>query len=391
LTNTTVILGGGFGGLAVANELKRLMPADHRIVVVDRSPRFFVGAAKTWIMLGDEHPDDVTHPRQALERRGIEFHQADIATIRPKEREVVTSRGTIRADHLVIALGADTNMAAIPGLAETAHTFYTLDGAMKAREAIPKFQGGNFLLLIPRTPFKCPPGPYEGILMIADYFVRRRIRDRVNLALITVEGAPMATAGPNMTTFVKEQMDRAGIRYELQRRTTSVDPDRRLVHFEAGDPVPFDFLLAIPPHVAPEPVRQAGLVNDSGWIPVDPETCEVAGFDHVYAIGDVTVVPLPGRFRPDVPLFMPKAGTAAEAQGIVVAQNIALKSAGRTARRRFDGSAYCYLETGDMHAIRGDGQFFAMPNPVMRSDPPDMIQFEGKKEWAREVARRNLG
>ena len=162
--------------------------------------------------------------------------------------------------------------------------------------------------------------------------------------------------------------------------------------FEDGADATFDLLITVPPHEAPKVVRDAGLVNASGWVPVDPQTLEVkspAAAGRVYAAGDVTALPLPGRYKPDIPLSLPKAGVFAHAHGEVIAHQIAAKLAGTAPDATFDGVGYCYLETGGGRAIKADGSFFELPNPVMRKQPPDEAQFQDKLDWvARQLAPR---
>jgi sulfide:quinone oxidoreductase len=108
----------------------------------------------------------------------------------------------------------------------------------------------------------------------------------------------------------------------------------------------------------------------------------------MYAAGDVTAVPLPGRYKPDMPLSLPKAGVFAHAHGEVIAHQIA-KLAGTAPDATFGGVGYCYLETGGGRAIKADGSFFELPNPVMRSEPPDEAQFKDKLDWvARQLTPR---
>jgi sulfide:quinone oxidoreductase len=161
-----------------------------------------------------------------------------------------------------------------------------------------------------------------------------------------------------------------------------VDGTARRVVFEDGSEARYDLLVAIPPHEAPKVVRDAQLTNASGWIPVDPQTLQVkTAAGEVYAVGDVTAVPLPGRYKPDVALSLPKAGVFAEAQGRVVAHQIAAKLLGAVPKETFDGAGYCYLETGGGRAVKADGSFFELPHPVMRKQPPDEAQFRDKLDW----------
>jgi sulfide:quinone oxidoreductase len=389
--SSSLILGGGFGGLAAADELRKLLPRDHRIVVIDSSQDFSIGATNAWVMVGLKEPGQLIHSRAALRRRNVEFVHETIRSIDPASRSVTTSKGIHKGDNLVIALGADLNLAAVPGLQEAAQHFYTMTAAAELRAKLKAFQGGRILLLIPRTPFKCPAGPYEGALLLADHFKLHPRKVRTQVAVVTVEGAPMATGGPAIGEFIKKQLQEDGVEYHPGKKTLSVDPAARKVLFDGGDEMAYDLLIAVPPHEAPAVIRQSGLAGPNGWIPVDAKTCAVAGHAGVFAIGDVNAVPLPGRFKPGAPpLMMPKAGVVAEAQGRVVARNIAA-ALGHGSSAEFDGKGYCYIETGDMHAIKGEGSFFDLPNPSMRPLGPDMTQFEAKKTWVADTFRRLLG
>ncbi|HSD40735.1 MAG TPA: FAD/NAD(P)-binding oxidoreductase [Burkholderiales bacterium] len=387
-TQTTVILGGGFGGIAAANTLRRLAPQDHAIVLVDRTPRFHVGAGKTWMMLGERTFEQISQARTALLAAGVRFLQADVTGIDLADRSVSAGNERLRWDYLVIALGADVNEAGVPGLAEAAHTFYTVEGAERLRPVLEHFAGGDIAILIAKTPFKCPPAPYEAAMLLHHTFARRGLGDKTRIGIYTVEGAPMATAGPEMGNAIKAELAQRSIAFHPQRKAVRVDGAARRIAFEDGTEAGYDLLISVPPHEAPKLVRDAGLVNASGWIPVDPQTLEVKSADiggRVYAAGDVTVVPLPGRYKPDMPLVLPKAGVFAQAHGEVIAQQIVARLAGTAPGATFDGIGYCYLETGGGRAVKADGSFFELPNPVMRKQPPDEAQLRDKLDW---VARQ---
>ena len=129
--STTAILGGGFGGIMAANVLRTLVPGEHEILVIDESTRFHVGAGKTWIMLGERTFEQISEARTALLEPGIRVLQANVQGISLSDHTVSTSATSVRWDYLVIALGAELHMAAVPGLAEAAHTFYTVEGAQR--------------------------------------------------------------------------------------------------------------------------------------------------------------------------------------------------------------------------------------------------------------------
>ena len=198
----------------------------------------------------------------------------------------------------------------------------------------------------------------------------------------------MATAGPEMGQLIRDELSRRGIAFHPQKKAVRVDSGARRIGFEDGSGAAYDLLIAIPPHVAPKIVREAQLVGPSGWIPVDPRTLRAvgaAGEAEVYAVGDIASVALPGRFRPDAPLSLPKAGVFAEAQGKVVAHQIAARVLGTATGETFDGTGYCFLEVGGGKAIRAEGRFFEVPHPLMQRRSPDEAQLRDKREW---VARQ---
>lgn len=378
-----LILGGGFGGLACAHELRRLAPGA-AVTLVDRSPSFVVGATQTWVMLGEGRPEEVARPRERLAKAGIELVQAEVTGIDPVARAVDTTQGRLEADFLVIALGADVDLDAAPGLSSAAETFYTLEGAARLRSRLEAFAGGRLVLLIPSVPFKCPPAPYEAALLLHDYLQRRGLRGATRLQLSTVEPAPMPTAGPAMGALIRDELAKRGIAYFPGREVERVDADARLVRFADGAEAPYDLLVAVPRHRPPAVVREAGLASEGGWIPVDPRTLET-GHEGVFAIGDVTVIPLPGRYSPDRPLVLPKAGVFAEAQGKVVAARIAACLRGRDPQAVFAGEGFCYLELGRSEAVRADGSFFALPHPAVSASPPSREHAEDKRRWVEGI------
>lgn len=387
---TTVILGGGFGGISAANSLRRLLAAEHEIIVIDESPRFHVGAGKTWIMLGERTFDQVSQSRLALLAPGIRYVEAKVEGIGLADRTVSLGSGSLKWDFLVIALGADLNPARVPGLGEAAHTFYTVEGAERLKLVLEQFSGGDVVILIPKAPFKCPPAPYEAALLLHQAFERRGLAGKARLAIHTVEGAPMATAGPEMGQYIKAELAQRAIGFFPQRSVSRVDEAATRVMFEDGSEARCDLLILIPPHEAPQVVRDAQLTNQSGWIPVDPQTMQVKqppDAREVFAVGDVTVVPLPGRYKPEVGLSLPKAGVFAEAHGRIAAHQVAARILGRTPDEAFDGKGYCYLETGAERAVKADGSFFELPHPVMQKRTPDEAQFRDKLDWVERLLR----
>ncbi|MDZ4278144.1 MAG: NAD(P)/FAD-dependent oxidoreductase, partial [Dehalococcoidia bacterium] len=134
------------------------------------------------------------------------------------------------------------------------------------------------------------------------------------------------------------------------------------LRFEDGSDAPYDLLVAVPPHRAPSVVREAGLTDDTGWVPVDQHTLETQ-HEGVFAIGDVTRIMLPDG------LPLPKAGVFAHGEAEVVARNVASRVLGSTAHARYDGKGYCFLEAGGGAAGLAQGDFFAHPRQITLRSP----------------------
>lgn len=361
-SNTIVVLGGGVGGMVAANELRRQLHTTHRVVLVEKNASYAFPPSFLWMMTGEREPDQICRPLATLLRTGIEIVQSEVVGLDPELRKVQTTETEIAYDQLIVALGADLVPDAIPGLGQASHTFFTFEGATGLRDALRSFSGGSIAVLVSALPYKCPGAPHEGAMLIADYFRKRALFRKVEVHLFTPEPQPMPAAGPQLGEAVRGMLQSKGIHFHPLHKLTSVEPNARDLIFENGERFRYDLLVAVPPHTAPKVVKEAGLTNQTGWIPVDAQTLATIQ-PGVYAIGDVTAIPLPGRWKPDVPLMLPKAGVFAHAQGQIVARRIAAEITGHACEAKFCGDGYCMLETGEELAGFAYGNFFAEPAP----------------------------
>ncbi|MEW6511198.1 MAG: FAD/NAD(P)-binding oxidoreductase [Bacteroidota bacterium] len=362
---TIVVLGGGVGGLVVANDLRRRLPDHHRVVLVEKNPEHAFAPSFLWLMTGDRKPEKITRPLHTLVRDGVQIINAEVVRIDIPHRSIATSTETLTFDYLVIALGADLAPETVPGLVEIAHSFYTLAGAKQLQRELAGFTGGKIALVVSSLPYKCPGAPHEGAMLVADYLDRSGIRDKVDIDLYTPETQPMPVAGPQVGDAVKQMLDSTGVAFHPLHKLVSVNPQTREINFEGKAPVPFDLLIAIPPHRAPSVVRDAGLTNESGWIPVDRFTLKTRD-ENVYAIGDIAALSILGRWKPEVPMMLPKAGVFAHDQAQIVAERITGEIRGLTPRAEFCGAGYCMLEAGEGLAGFAFGDFFGEPSPRLQ-------------------------
>ncbi len=363
-TKTIVILGGGVGGLVVANELRHKLPHEHRVVLVEKNPEHAFAPSFLWLMTGDRQPNRITKPVLSLVRPGVEVIQAEVKNINIVNRSVITTQRSLTYDYLVVALGAELAPEIIPGLARVAHSFYTFEETKRLHQALSEFNGGKVAMVVCSLPYKCPGAPHEGAMLIADYFRRRGLRDKVNIHLYTPEPQPMPVAGPQLGEAVKQMLASKGISFHPLHKLSSVNSQEHQLLFDGKEPITYDMLIAIPPHRASSLVREANLANEAGWIPVDRSTLKTK-FENVYAIGDISSISIPGRWKPDVPMMLPKAGVFAHVQAEIVAERISDEICGRTPAAEFCGTGYCMLEAGEGLAGFAFGDFFAQPFPQL--------------------------
>jgi sulfide:quinone oxidoreductase len=369
---TVLILGGGIGGTVAAARLRKLLPAEHRVVLVEREPTHVFAPSFLWMMIGERRAGQITRPMAALARRGLELVQGTVEHIDPVQRVVRVDGKELGADYLVIALGADLAPEVIPGLAQAGHDFYTLSGAESLREARLDVRSGRIAVLVSAMPFKCPGAPNEAAMLLEHDCRERGIRDQIRIDLYTAEPGPMPVAGAAVSGALRQMIEAKGIGYHPNHTVTAVDPVRRQMSFANGASAAFDLLAYVPPHRAPQVVRDAGMCGESGWVPVDRGTLATK-FPGVFAIGDVNGIMLTSIGKP-----LPKAGVFAHHEAEVVARNIVHAITGKGTEQRFTGDGECFLETGGGRAAFGSGNFYADPAPQIRLRPPSMLLHLGK-------------
>ena len=362
---TIVVLGGGVGGLVAANRLRRLLRREHRVVLVDRNVWHSFAPAYTAVMLGGKVAAQISRDLRRLNRKRIEFIADEIVAIDPAKKTVHLSGQELTYDYLIVALGTQYTAGDIPKLG-TAYTYYTLEGAEALCEELANFTSGRIAIVVPGLPYKCPASPYEGALLLDHYFRRRRLRTEVEIRLFTPEPAPLPVAGAALGREVTEILAGREIWFSPNSRLQAVDPEARRLTFQDGIDAAYDLLIGVPLHEVPTVVREAGLAQEGGWVSVDRETLATS-FEGVYAIGDVTSIPL-ANGKP-----LPKAGVFAHGEAEVVARNITAEiNAGET-RWKFGGEGSCFLETGYGKAAYVTGNFYAEPDPEVKLRQPSFV------------------
>jgi sulfide:quinone oxidoreductase len=362
----TLILGGGFGGIAAAVRLRELRPEDE-VVLVDHGERFVMGFRKNAGIAGTGDLLEGSRPLAALDRHGIRVVRATVTSIDPEARAIEAAGERIEADALVVALGVELHAESVPGLADHGINVYDAGQVERARDAVGS--AGRVVIGIFGAPYRCPPAPYELALLLRD------THPDLELVVFTPQPMSLPVLGRAGCEVVEGLLGLRRIAFRSNAAVDHVEGGR--VVLQDGDQVPFDVLLAVPPHRCPQVAVDAGLAEGGGWVKVDPSTLET-GVDGVWAVGDCVAIPL-ATGQP-----LPKAGVFAEREGIVVAERIAARSADRAPTATFDGEGLCWLEVGGGEARAVRGRFLAPGGPDIELTPASPAMLEDKARYERE-------
>jgi sulfide:quinone oxidoreductase len=376
MSTRIVICGAGFGGLELSASLSAALGKELDITLIDKSDSFIFGFSKLDVMFGHEEPEAVKVPYARIAKPGVGFRQEVIRAIDPEARRVTTDGGAYEADVLVIALGADYDVAATPGLAEGGNEFYSVEGAQRLRDVLPNFTSGRAIVGVTSTPFKCPPAPSEAALLLHDYLKTRGLRDACEISLVMPFGAPIPPS-PETSQALLEAFRERDIAWVPNRLVQALDPARRFAILDDGSEMPCDLFLGIPKHRVPDVVEASGITED-GWIPVNPLTLETR-FPGVYAVGDVTSV------------GTPKAGVFSEGAARVVADEIIAAIERGEQPSGYDGRGFCYVEFGGGRVGSVEVQFLSGQPPTGKFYGASLALAAEKKEFGASRRARWFG
>ena len=346
MSTSVLVLGAGFGGLELSTSLSEELGDQVDVTLIDRADAFVFGFSKLDVMFGKRAPDVVHLRYGTITTPQVRFRQETITEIDPIRRRVVTDLDAYEADVLVVALGADYDLAATPGLVEAGHEFYSVPGAEALRGILPSFRAGTAIVGVCGPSFKCPPAPSEAALLLDEFLRERGVRDDVRIQVVIPFGTPIPPS-PATSEAILAAFAERDIEFLPDRLVASLDPNAHEALLDDGRRLPFDLFLGIPVHVVPAVVEASGMAQE-GWIPVDQGTLATR-FPGVYAVGDVTSV------------GTPKAGVFAERQGSVVAAHLIARIREASTPPGYDGTGSCYIEFGGNEVARVDVDFFSTP------------------------------
>ncbi len=373
-----LILGGGIGGVAAANVLAKSLSLEHRITLLDRRKNHVFKSSFPLLMIDKRNPENIKKKLAGLYQKGIDFIQAEVKGVYPEEAVVRTERGPFKYDYLIISLGAEQQPAALPGFSEGAFNAFNLEHMDDLRCRLPDFKKGRIVFFISGFPVICPTAPFEMVFLLDEYFRQRGDRDKVEISMVTPESSLQLLIGPGASSELGNMMAEQKINLIAGTEILALDYHAGRLCLDHGLSIEGELFMGVPPCRGPQVLSDSFLVEDGGWITVDPHTLETRA-RNVYAIGDATGIRLPF-----MKVLAPKYGVFAQYQAAVVAKNIASLIDGRKPGSRFKGRGRLVIRTGFGRARYYALNYYRKPKPLATLYRPMRSAY-----WAKAVHERN--
>ena len=380
---TILILGAGTAGTAIAHKLRRRLPGEWDVAVVDPSTTHLYQPGLLFLPFGDETVDRIVRDRGATLGKGITWHRDAVQAIDTEQRRVDLVEGeSISYDFLIIASGTEIRPDMIdgmtgPGWHESVFDFYTLEGAKALQKALANFEGGRLVVNIVEMPIKCPVAPLEFAFLADWYLTKRGIRDKTELVYATpLDGA---FTKPLASKTLGYLLEGKGIRVETEFMTGEVDSEKNVIRSYDEREVPYDLLVTIPPHMGAPFLEDTDLADELAFVATDPHTLAAKGADRVFVIGDATDLP------------SSKAGSVAHFQADLMTENVLRAIEGKELEPTFDGHSNCFVETGHGKAMLIDFNYDTEPLPgqfpIPGIGPLPLLKEARRNHWAKRLFR----
>lgn len=375
-----LILGAGFGGLTAATLLRKSLPSEHQITVIDKKQFFMMGLVNLWILSGIRKLQDSQISLNNLSDKGIKFLNDDITKIDVSKNNVTTKlKGQIEYDYLIIALGSELAPEQIDGFIENRGiNLYDGEQVPELRERILSLRKGRIVICVTTIPYKCPPAPYEASLLINEILVNNGTRDHISIDLYVPTPIALPVAGPKVSQEVVNLINNNHINFYPSHKLKAV-LNNETIEFENGSKAGYDLLIGIPPHRASAVIRNSGIIKEGqSWISVDKYSLKIDHRNDVFAIGDITEIKVDGN------TMIPKAGIFAEGQAKVVSQEIIDEiTKGSHHYAKFDGKGFCFMEIGGKKAGYLAADFYNEKGPATQLETPSEESYTKKLDFER--------
>lgn len=392
-TGKVVVIGGGFGGATAAKYIKRRNPAID-VTLVEPASTYYTCPFTNLYFGGLRTFEQQGHGFDELRSMGVKIVQDYASGVDADNKNVTLAGGeTLPYDKLLLSPGIDFRWNALEGYDEAASRL--APHAWKAGEQTKLLKsqlegmrdGGTFLMVAPANPFRCPPGPYERVSMVAHYLKHNKPKSKIIIL-------------DSKDAFSKQGLFQAGwdrfygdliewVPLAKDGKVVRVDAANLSVESEFGEIHQGDVLNVIPPQKAGAIAEIAGVTNESGWVPVKHQTFESERVPNIYVVGDATVA-----------APMPKSGFSANAQAKIAAAAIVDALAGRpAAEASFANTCYSLIAPGYGISVAHtyllqDGKIAEASGGVSPADANDSfrkLEAEYGESWYKAIAQDTWG
>ncbi|MGC8614769.1 MAG: NAD(P)/FAD-dependent oxidoreductase [Thermoprotei archaeon] len=316
-----LIAGGGVGGLVAAKRLSERLRKKAEITLVSDSDYFYWPPYLSDVAFGGMEPSQIYLPLSKLSQRGVRVVKAKVTKVIPESRKVTTDSGEISYDYLIASLGSEYDFSNY-GLSAGLHN-YTLEGALKMREALSSFGSGKLVVFAPEVTHRCGMYPFELVSRIDVALRMRGIRQKVEITLIHPFKKPVEPLGKEVSSYVEERFYSRGINYIGGLNPQGVDKNTKKVVLKEEE-VSYDMLLVIPPIRVPSAFHGSGLTVNTAvgeWTAADPSDARSPKYDDVFLPGEHSM-PFLGLPAAGAPVHFLALSSAAQVAGEILGEPV---------------------------------------------------------------------
>jgi sulfide:quinone oxidoreductase len=348
-----LILGAGTSGTMMANLLNSKLDINEwNITIIDQYKTHYYQPGFLFL------PFDIYTEKQVKKKgrkyipKRVNYIQQKIVQIYPEEQKVALEEESLNYDILIIATGSKIVPEEIEGMKgenwyKNVFDFYTYEGALALRNKLREFKGGKLVVHFTEMPIKCPVAPLEFVFLADSYFIKKGIRDQVELTYVTPLGG--AFTKPKATKSLSYLLKEKNIKLETDFAIERVDNEKNKIIDYGEREIPFDLLVTVPTNMGDEVMERSGLGDDLNFVPTHKHSLQSKAHENIFVIGDATDVPAS------------KAGSVAHFQSETLLDNILLYIKNKPLKQEFDGHANCFIETGNNKALLIDFNYDQEP------------------------------
>lgn len=358
-----LIIGGGTAGTMLANKLSKGLAEEieagkAQITVVSNKDFHVYQPGFLYIPFQLKRPEELVRPIEEVIDSRVRIIIDEAVKINEHEKRVtLRSGGLLSYDYLILATGSHPRPELVPGLKEAGHTFFSMEDALKLQRAMNEFKGGKFVVAV-HLPHKCPVAPLEFVMMFEDWAKKRGIRKKTEITYAYPLAGPYGTE--SVARLAEREFKARDIKLETFFIMEKVDVKKKELVSIDGRRLPFDLLVAVPPHTGAEVIIENGLGDKDGWLPTDRHKLHLENRSSVFCIGDATNLPIS------------KAGSTAHFESEILSENLINMIRGGEAHKQYNGKVFCFIETALDKATYITFDYENPPKPVT---PSKMVHF----------------